>query len=98
MCQELLVTYVSGSDKNFFWRARRDSNPRPLAPQASALSTELRAHSGQNSTQTEGRAYFTLSITTFSPDALVKINWSELAKLNLGLGFSKRNCGTSMSS
>ena len=26
------------------WRARRDSNARPLAPEASALSTELRAH------------------------------------------------------
>ena len=25
------------------WRARRDLNPRPLAPQANALSTELRA-------------------------------------------------------
>ena len=26
------------------WRARRDSNPRPLGPQPNALSTELRAH------------------------------------------------------
>lgn len=26
-----------------FWRARRDLNPRPLAPQANALSAELRA-------------------------------------------------------
>ncbi len=26
------------------WRARRDSNPRPSAPEADALSTELRAH------------------------------------------------------
>ena len=25
------------------WRARRDSNPRPLTSEASALSTELRA-------------------------------------------------------
>ncbi len=25
------------------WRARRDSNPRPSAPEADALSTELRA-------------------------------------------------------
>src|SRR5436190_10051646 len=25
------------------WRARRDSNPRPLGPQPNALSTELRA-------------------------------------------------------
>ena len=26
------------------WRARRDSNPRPLGPQPNALSAELRAH------------------------------------------------------
>src|SRR5262245_13483561 len=26
------------------WRARRDSNSRPLGPQPNALSTELRAH------------------------------------------------------
>jgi hypothetical protein len=26
------------------WRARQDSNLRPLTPQASALSAELRAH------------------------------------------------------
>ena len=28
----------------WFWRARRDSNPRPSGPQPDALSTELRAH------------------------------------------------------
>ena len=27
------------------WRARRDSNPRPLVPKTSALSAELRAQS-----------------------------------------------------
>ena len=27
-----------------YWRARRDSNPRPSGPQPDALSTELRAH------------------------------------------------------
>ena len=31
-------------DRRWRWRARRDSNPRPLGPQPNALSTELRAH------------------------------------------------------
>ena len=33
-----------------FQRSRRDSNARPLSPQPSALSTELREHMRQNST------------------------------------------------
>ena len=32
---------------NRAWRARRDSNPRPLPPEGSALSTELRARARQ---------------------------------------------------
>jgi hypothetical protein len=35
---------LSGRFLREIWRARRDSNPRPLGPQPNALSTELRAH------------------------------------------------------
>ena len=34
----------AGRIEEGWWRARRDSNPRPLGPQPNALSTELRAH------------------------------------------------------
>ncbi len=47
------------------WRPRRDSNTRPLAPQASALSTELRgrgpasqpASGGEGGIRTHGRGF-----------------------------------------
>ena len=41
------------------WRARRDSNPRPPAPQAGALSTELRAQrcGGEGGIRTLGAGY-----------------------------------------
>ena len=45
------------------WRARRDSNPRPLGPQPNALSTELRAHAmlrmagGEGGIRTLGAGY-----------------------------------------
>ena len=41
VCQSLLLTLETNIEKS--WRAREDSNLRPPAPQADALSTELRA-------------------------------------------------------
>src|SRR4249919_3765555 len=38
----------------WLWRARRDSNPRPLGPQPNALSTELRAHECWGLAEREG--------------------------------------------
>ena len=39
-----LTSRPGPSSRHVSWRARRDSNPRPLGPQPNALSTELRAH------------------------------------------------------
>src|SRR5262245_19754603 len=38
------------------WRARRDSNSRPLGPQPNALSTELRAHAWRRGRESNPRS------------------------------------------
>ncbi len=43
IAQIIAVFWISRVTKGLYWRARQESNLRPLASEANTLSTELRA-------------------------------------------------------